>query len=73
MRCILCGRLTTPAVLLGEGELPVGPKCARRAGLLQRARRGTGARVRLYQGARVPRGDNRTLDLFAEGPCAFPT
>ena len=33
MRCVLCGRsMLNPAVLIGA--MPVGPKCARRAGLM---------------------------------------
>jgi hypothetical protein len=66
MHCMLCGRpLTAPAVLLGNN--PVGPKCAARAGLLERARRaGPRGHVRLYQGPRVVRPDPVTLDLFAE-------
>lgn len=59
MRCILCGRKTKPAVMLADK--PVGPKCAARAGLIDRARRKQGM-VRLATPA--PRPDTRTLDLF---------
>lgn len=66
MRCILCGRPTQPAVLLAGNA--VGPKCAARAGLLERARKNKGrGHVTLYRGARIPRADERTLDLFTEG------
>ena len=41
MRCILCGRaMVTPAVLIGS--MPVGPKCARRAGLMPLAGKRSG-------------------------------
>lgn len=63
MRCILCGRLTTPAVLLGEQ--PVGPKCAAKAGLMKLAKQGK-SRVRLFTGPRVPKTDVFTRDLFEE-------
>lgn len=40
-RCCLCGRpVLNPAALIGG--LPVGPKCARRAGLLAAARKRIG-------------------------------
>lgn len=41
-RCCLCGRLVlNPAVLIGQ--LPVGPTCARRAGLVELARKKVGS------------------------------
>ena len=41
MKCVLCGRgMLTPAVLIGA--MPVGPKCARRAGLMPLAAKRTG-------------------------------
>ena len=40
-RCALCDRpMLNPAVLIGT--LPVGPKCAKRAGLLELARKRIG-------------------------------
>lgn len=40
--CCLCGRpVLNPAVLIGQ--LPVGPKCARRAGLVELARKKVGS------------------------------
>ena len=40
-RCALCDRpMLNPAVLIGT--LPVGPKCAKRAGLLELARKRVG-------------------------------
>ena len=41
LRCALCGRpVLNPAVLVGRE--PVGPKCARRAGLVELAHRKVG-------------------------------
>lgn len=41
-RCALCDRpMLNPAVLIGT--LPVGPKCARRAGLVELARKKVGS------------------------------
>jgi hypothetical protein len=42
MKCVLCSRsMLRPAVLIGA--MPVGPKCARRAGLMPLAARKLGA------------------------------
>lgn len=66
MRCAFCGRSMASASVL-VGLLPVGPQCARRAGLLDKARRGIGA-LRLGSLARtaVRRPDAATRDLFDE-------
>ena len=41
-RCCLCGRpMLNPAVLIGH--LPVGPACARKAGLVELARKKVGS------------------------------
>lgn len=65
-RCALCGRVTLdPAVMIGSE--PVGPKCARKAGLLKFAKvRGSRVMATTPQppANRVKR-DARTLDLFA--------
>lgn len=64
-RCALCGRITlNPAVMIGQE--PIGPRCARKAGLMKLAkRRGS----RLFSGTSSPvQRDNRTLDLFAGVP-----
>ena len=42
MKCILCGRALLQAAVL-IGAYPVGPKCARRAGLMPIAARKLGA------------------------------
>jgi hypothetical protein len=60
-RCAICGRVTLqPAVMLGAE--PIGPKCARRAGLLKLAKR---PGSRLSAGKRhAPHRDAKTRDLF---------
>lgn len=60
-RCAICGRPTKPFVTIGA-EI-VGPKCARRAGLLP-SRMPKGSRVRFTKPSPVAREDNKTLDLF---------
>jgi len=64
-RCCFCGRkVSSPKVFIGV--FAVGSTCAKRAGLLDRARKKTGV-LRLAKpniGAR--RADPQTLDLFAE-------
>jgi hypothetical protein len=42
MRCVLCGRVTLTALVFIASH-PVGPKCARRAGLVALAARNMGA------------------------------
>lgn len=63
MKCILCGRPTEPAVLLAGKA--VGPKCAARAGLLERAKKGRG-QLLLVARRRERTPEAQTLDLFAE-------
>ena len=63
-RCALCGRpVLSPAVLIGQ--LPVGPKCARRAGLVELARKKVGSlsipRITFKRPAR-----QENLELFGE-------
>jgi len=64
LRCALCGRpVLNPAILIGQ--LPVGPRCARRAGLLELARKRVGAlSVPRVKFARPKPHEN--LDLFGE-------
>ena len=61
-RCAICGRVTLqPAVMLGAE--PIGPKCARRAGLLKLANKRQGSR--LFTNKRhAPHRDAKTRDLF---------
>lgn len=64
MRCALCGRpVLNPAVLIGQ--LPVGPVCARRAGLVELARKRTGS-LSLPKVRFTRQATPETLDLFAE-------
>ena len=65
MHCALCGRVTLhPAVLIGT--YPVGPKCARRAGLVPLAGRKAGLVAPVAGRRSVPKWDTRTADLFPE-------
>ena len=65
MKCAFCNRpMQSAAVFVGAN--PIGPTCARKAGLLELARKKAGA-LRLARpsiGARS--ADPETLDLFAE-------
>lgn len=64
-RCAICGRVTLqPAVMLGSE--PIGPKCARRAGLLTLTKR-RGSRVAPSRRLATKR-DGRTRDLFEGVP-----
>ena len=66
MRCVLCNRPLFTALVFIAG-MPVGPVCARRAGMVDLARRKAGA-LRLGR-AITPatrREDTQTLDLFQE-------
>ena len=63
-RCALCGRpVLNPAVLIGQ--LPVGPRCACRAGLVELARKKVGS-------LSIPRitfkrpAPQQNLELFGE-------
>lgn len=63
MRCALCGRsMATSAVLIGD--MPVGPRCARRAGLLELARKRQGL-LTLVKG-RAQRSEDGQMDLELE-------
>lgn len=65
MRCAFCNRPMQAAAVF-VGAMPIGPTCARKAGLLELARKKSGA-LRLAKpsiGARS--ADPQTLDLFAE-------
>ena len=63
-RCALCDRpMLNPAVLIGS--LPVGPKCAKRAGLLELARKRIG-RLSLPSVKCRRLGPQENLELFGE-------
>ena len=66
MRCCLCGRsMRQPAVLIGQ--MGVGPRCARKSGLIEIGRKRQGA-VRLNLKTPVVRDEDKTMDLFDEVP-----
>lgn len=61
--CALCGRLTlNPAVMIGVH--PVGPKCARRAGLIELSAKKTGIVFPIAGRKAVHKSDSKTLDMF---------
>lgn len=65
MKCAFCSRPMLQAAVF-VGAMPIGPTCARKAGLLERARKKTGV-LRLARPCTTPRRpDPQTLDLFAE-------
>ena len=65
MRCAFCNRpMMAAAVFVGAN--PIGPTCARKAGLLELARKKAGV-LRLARPSNSPRRlDPQTMDLFAE-------
>ncbi len=65
MKCAFCNRPMFQAAVM-IGATPIGPTCARKAGLLELARKQSGV-LRLGRPSAVPRRpDPQTLDLFAE-------
>jgi endogenous inhibitor of DNA gyrase (YacG/DUF329 family) len=65
LRCALCGRSMRQAAVY-VGAMPVGPTCAKRAGLIELGRKKAGA-IRLAPHARrESRPDELTADLFEE-------
>jgi len=60
--CALCGRLTEPAVMIGNQA--IGPTCAKKANLLQKKPR-KGSRVVIFK--RVKEEGPMTMDLFDQG------
>lgn len=65
MRCAFCNRPMQVAAVF-VGVLPIGPTCARRAGLLELARKKAGALRLARPSVSVRRTDPETLDLFVE-------
>ena len=65
MRCAFCNRSMQAAAVF-VGALPIGPTCARNAGLLERARKKTGVLRLARPSTGLRRADPGTLDLFAE-------
>lgn len=65
MNCAFCNRPMLQAAVF-VGAMPIGPTCARKAGLLELARKKSGV-LRLAKHSTAPRHpDPQTLDLFAE-------
>ena len=63
MRCAFCNRSMQAAAVF-VGALPIGSTCAKRAGLLELARKKAGV-LRLARPCTGPRrADPETLDLF---------
>lgn len=65
MRCAFCNRPMLSAAVF-VGALPIGPTCARRAGLLELARRKSGVLRLARPCTSRSQPDPETLDLFAE-------
>ena len=65
MKCAFCNRPMLAAAVF-VGAMPIGPTCARKAGLLERARKKTGGLRLARHTAVAHRPDPETLDLFAE-------
>lgn len=65
LRCAFCNRPMLAAAVF-VGAMPIGPTCARKAGLLELARKKSGV-LRLARPCTSPRHpDPQTMDLFAE-------
>lgn len=65
MKCAFCNRPMLQAAVM-IGAMPIGPTCARKAGLMELARKKSGV-LRLARPSTGPRRpDPETLDLFAE-------
>ena len=65
MRCAFCNRSMQAAAVF-VGALPIGPTCARKAGLLELERKKAGALRLARHTAVARRPDPETWDLFAE-------
>ena len=65
MRCAFCNRPMMAAAVF-VGAMPIGPTCARKAGLLELARKKSGVLRMAKPSIGARRADPETLDLFAE-------
>lgn len=63
LTCCLCNRPMSSAHVF-IGTMAVGPKCAQRAGLTEKARKRHGA-LRLVGLQKAKKQDGETMDLFA--------
>lgn len=65
MRCAFCNRPMLAAAVF-VGAMPIGPTCARKAGLLELVRKKAGVLRMARPSAGQRRPDPQTIDLFAE-------
>ena len=65
MNCAFCNRPMLAAAVF-VGAMPIGPTCARKAGLLELARKKSGVLRLARPSTGLRRADPGTLDLFAE-------
>ena len=65
MKCAFCNRPMLAAAVF-VGALPIGPTCARKAGLLELARKKAGVLRLAKPSIGQRRLDPQTMDLFAE-------
>ena len=65
MNCAFCNRPMLAAAVF-VGALPIGPTCARKAGLLEPVRKKSGVLRLAKPSTSLRRPDPQTLDLFAE-------
>ena len=65
MRCAFCNRPMMAAAVF-VGAMPIGPTCARKAGLLELTRKKARALCLARPFTSPRRPDPETLDLFAE-------
>ncbi len=79
MKCVLCGRVLLTAALsipTRNGQLAYGPKCARKAGLVQKAgQRTSHVQKKAPRPGKAPANtadtntDHHTMSLFEETAC----
>lgn len=65
MHCALCGRPMDKAAVM-IGAMPVGPTCARKAGLIELSKRKSGLVFPVVGRKSTPKDDQATRDLFEE-------
>ena len=63
--CLLCGRATVPAVVLGDRIF--GPRCAKKLGLPQRAAKAN-PRIRVLARQAPQKADEAQAELFEDCP-----
>jgi len=65
LHCALCGRRMEKAAVM-IGAMPVGPTCARKAGLIELSKRKSGLVFPVVGRKSAPKNDRNTIDLFDE-------